>query len=486
MAGFIWRLCAAGVIGGAAAGAVVYGVRQVLPRDGAAALGVRIAGSTLSPTVAPRAVAEAAAKKRLARRVVLTFGGKPIVDATLAALGARVDVDSIEAAALSVGRTGDLFRQLDECLHAREGHVDIPVRIEMPIEPLAQRLERAKEELDTRPVASRLDLTRRTATPHRPGRYMDVYAAAAAIDRAVADAERTAQKGGDQPDEIALVVPLFEIAPRASSEVVAKIDTSLAISRFETRFGYLGGQQNRAQNIARAASQMDGVVLMPGDVVSFNANVGPRSIENGFATAPEIWKGEMREGIGGGTCQVAGTLHAAAFFAGLDISERANHSRPSGYIRMGLDATVVYPTVDLKLRNPYDFPIVLKASLDKGTLTFELRGRERPANVTFATETLGVSEFKRKVEEKHGLPEGKFVLKQKGIKGYSIRKTRVIQLRDGRERVEVTTDTYPPTFEIYLVPPGTDPSLLPPGPDAGAPADGRTASFDARPEAPAN
>jgi len=138
-----------------------------------------------------------------------------------------------------------------------------------------------------------------------------------------------------------------------------------------------------------------------------------------------------------------------------------------------------YPTVDLKLRNPYGFPIVLRAALDKGTLAFELRGRERPATVDLATATVGVAPFKRKVEEASWVKEGKYVLKQKGIRGYSIRKTRTIRLAGGEERVEVTTDVYPPTFEIYLVPPGTDVDAVLPPPLP--PEDGRTASNEASP-----
>jgi vancomycin resistance protein YoaR len=247
--------------------------------------------------------------------------------------------------------------------------------------------------------------------------------------------------------------------------MVAAIDVHEVVAKFETRFGYLGGQAGRAQNVTRAASGMNGVVLMPGEVVSFNENVGARSLENGFAHAPEIYKGEMREGIGGGTCQVASTLHAAAFMGGIDIVERINHSRPSGYIRMGLDATVVYPTVDLKLRNPYDFPVVVRASTGRGLLVFELRGRERPVTVELTTATLGVESFKRKIEEDPILPEGKIVLKQKGIRGYRIKKFRAIHPKDGEDRVEVTTDVYPPTFEIYRVAPGTDvETALPPLP----------------------
>jgi vancomycin resistance protein YoaR len=218
---------------------------------------------------------------------------------------------------------------------------------------------------------------------------------------------------------------------------------------------------------------------MPGEVVSFNANVGPRSVENGFAEAPEIYKGELRPGIGGGTCQVAGTLHAAAYLGGLTVVERASHSRPSGYIRMGLDATVVYPTVDLKLENPYDFPIVVHSAVDKGTLAFELYGARRPATVSFAAATVGSADYKRKIEEVAALPEGKVVLKQHGIRGYSVRKTRTIHLAVGGDRVEITTDVYPPTFEIYQVAPGTDvDAVLPPLPDA------RTAANEDKPAAP--
>ena len=111
--------------------------------------------------------------------------------------------------------------------------------------------------------------------------------------------------------------------------------------------------------------------------------------------------------------------------------ERANHSRPSGYIRMGLDATVVYPYVDLKLRNPYDFPIAIHAAIDRGTLAFTLHGSRRPATVSFDTATVGTAAYKRKIEEVSAMPEGKVVLKQRGRPGISIKKTRTIQLADG-------------------------------------------------------
>ena len=449
-----WIALALLLAGTAAAAAV--GARSILPADGEVARGVLINGEAVEAETDPRSAAQAAAARLLDRKVTLRWDGEQVLSATPRELGATIDEEALERHLEEIGRRGDLFERVDEALSARRGEIAVWAPARVPVEDLAERLARLKEERDTAPRASKMDFEAKVATPHAPGRYLDLYGSAAAIERAL-------EAGGDAG---LVELPVLPIAPRASSEVVAAIDVSRVVAKFETRFGYLGNQAGRAQNIERAASGVNGVVLMPGEVVSFNENVGPRSIENGFAHAPEIYKGEMREGVGGGTCQVASTLHAAAFMGGIDIVERINHSRPSGYIRMGLDATVVFPTVDLKLRNPYGFPIVLRASIkDKSLLVFEILGREQPVTVDFAAATIDVTDYKRKIEEDPRLPEGRFVLKQKGIRGATVKKIRTIQGRDGKERVEVSTDVYPPTFEIYRVPPGTDVAAeLPPLP----------------------
>jgi vancomycin resistance protein YoaR len=440
------------VIAGAV-GAAFGAARSVLPRPGLVASGVRVGGQPVNEAE-PKVAAEAVARHILERKISLAYGEAMIGEVSIGELGATIDTEALARRLASVGREGDVFAQIVESLEARRGHVDVPVSVFVPVEELAARLERFKDENDTPPRGARFDFAAGKPTAHVDGRYLDVYAAAGALERAALTGEAR------------VVISAFSIAPRASSEVVAGLDTTQVVSTYATRYGYLGGQVGRAQNVSRAAAGVDGLVLMPGDTVSFNAEVGPRSIDNGFAHAPEIFKGEMREGVGGGTCQVASTLHAAAYLGGLDVVERSNHSRPSGYIPMGLDATVVYPYVDLKLGNPYPFPIVIHAVADKGTLTVELRGGGQADKVEWATATLGVTPFKRKIEERPELPEGRFVVKQKGIRGYSIKKTRTIHGSDGKTKEEVRTDVYPPTFEIYLVPPGTDPGALPALPDA--------------------
>ena len=386
-----WRWITATALLGAAAGSMIWGSRELLPREGELARGVLVGGAGVAAGASAQAVAEAAAQRALAQRVTFTWAGARLVEASLAELGGAVDTRAIAVSLAAVGHEEGLVARVDSALQARRGDLDFPVHVSFPVEPLAAKLERLKDELDTPPLSARLDLAHHTASEHTPGRYLDVYAAADALDRALARSAAGAASGTSALGPV--VVPAFEIAPHASREAVLAVDTREVVSRFETRFSE--GQRGRAGNIRRAASGMDGVVLMPGETVSFNANVGARSVDNGFALAPEIYKGEIRDGVGGGTCQVSGTLHAAAFFGGLDIVERISHSRPSGYIHVGLDATVVFPTVDLKLRNPYDFPVVLHAVADKGTLTFEVLGREKPATVYFTTVTVGTACLRR-------------------------------------------------------------------------------------------
>ena len=101
-------------------------------------------------------------------------------------------------------------------------------------------------------------------------------------------------------------------------------------------------------------------------------------------------------------------------------------------------------------------------------MSLELLGAERPAEVDYDATTVGVRPYKRKIKRAHWLAEGNFVRKQKGIRGISIQKTRLIRYSDGSRRVEKTTDTYPPTNEVYYLAPDADEAeVLPPLP-AGA------------------
>jgi len=185
--------------------------------------------------------------------------------------------------------------------------------------------------------------------------------------------------------------------------------------------------------------------------------VGPRDEAHGYRVATVIAQGELVDGLGGGTCQISGTLHGAAFFAGLDIVERYPHSRPSFYIKLGLDATVVYPSINFRFRNPFDFPIVLHQTVSGGVVRAEILGPVRRHTVTYFRRIDGVVPFDEVERESPKLPEGKKVLAQRGIPGFKTTSSRVV--RDGAYAVrEKWRDSYPPTMQIIEV--GTGPRNL--------------------------
>ena len=161
----------------------------------------------------------------------------------------------------------------------------------------------------------------------------------------------------------------------------------VVLASYTTEYPESGQNAGRAWNIALATRHLDGVVLAPGETLSFNERVGPRGLGEGFRRAPELLDGDRVEGIGGGVCQVASTLYAAALDAGLEIAARAPHSRPATYAPAGRDATVSYESaIDLKLTNDLPFPVRLAARAAAGRLTFELRApraADRTVSVDF-------------------------------------------------------------------------------------------------------
>jgi vancomycin resistance protein YoaR len=452
--------------------------------DGACA-GIRIGGEAVDGATDIARALDARARAFAARSIDVTLAGVPDSKKTftLGELGARIDVPRTMALVRAVGHTGAYADRLAAARRAASGGIDVPIVVDVDEETARAALEPLKEATDQPPVPARIDLTSGGVIPHVSGLFLDL---AGAIDR-IRDAARARER------EVEL--PRLSVEPRVSSEFLKRVDSKKQLARFQTHFSRHGDQATRAQNIETAAARLDGVVLLPHELFSFNASVGPRTVANGFSRGWEIFKGEMIEGIGGGTCQVASTFHAAAFLGGLDVIERLPHSRPSAYITMGLDATVVYPIVDLKIRNPYDFPVVVHSHVEGNTVAFELFGKERPARVIFKREIVATRPYARKVEEKKGLPRDRVVRKQHGIPGYKIKRTRMIAYGNGTGRKEENVDIYWPTFELYFVAPGVDPEpLLPPPPEgqegsvAGwapppEPADPASPPTDAPPEA---
>jgi vancomycin resistance protein YoaR len=315
------------------------------------------------------------------------------------------------------------------------GPLVLPVPVVLNPTQAVAALGRLKDETDRLPADARMDLEQRKLIPEVKGRLLDIDGSLLSIESALARGERAAK------------LVYLERRPRRVAAELGNVQLDDVLGYFETNYDRSERVQARSYNLRLAASKLDGTVLLPGEVFDFNDVVGPRDEANGYKVAKVIAEGELVDGIGGGTCQISGTLHGAAFFAGLSIVERYPHTRPSSYIKMGLDATVVYPTINFRVKNPFSFPVVLHETVKNGVVRAEILGPKRTRTVTLIRHIESAIPYEEVERPDKTLPNGVRRLGQRGVAGFKLRRYRIV--REGANAVrERWDDTYPPTQQI--------------------------------------
>ena len=165
-------------------------------------------------------------------------------------------------------------------------------------------------------------------------------------------------------------IPVEETEPVITDDALASIDGVLA--SYHTQ--YTPG--NRGHNITLAAGKLNGTLVKPNGIFSFNDTVGLRTAAAGYKVAGVILDGQLADGIGGGVCQVSSTLYNAILLAGLTPTARTSHALPSAYCPPGLDATVADGQIDLQFRNQLAHSIYLLTNADEHTLTVYVLGTQ--------------------------------------------------------------------------------------------------------------
>ena len=133
-------------------------------------------------------------------------------------------------------------------------------------------------------------------------------------------------------------------------------------------------------NLYQAAQCIDGQILKPGQVFSFNGKVGPRTGRHGYQPAPSYLGGDTPNTLGGGICLLSSCIYQTALTAGFKIVERVPHLRTMKTVPPGYDATVWYGRADLRFQNTTDEPIEIRAFTTESQLKVELRGSKKIAN----------------------------------------------------------------------------------------------------------
>jgi vancomycin resistance protein YoaR len=401
------------------------------------------------------ALAWLAARRDAARARAIHFRAeRRMFDATFETAGVELDADAMYEAAKRVAHEGPVLRRLREADRARRGGLDVAPVWRVDRERARALLASLAPELYKAPVDARVDLTKHERVVEEPGRELDV------------EASLTRLRDGKHEDDEVIDLVTRSVAPKVSIDQLTNVNIEKVVSAFETTFSLFGTGAGRAINIRKAVSFLNGVMLSPGQALSFNDTVGPRTRDRGFVLAPEIQGDEMQLGYGGGTCQASTTLYGAAVFGALDILERQAHSRPARYTQMGLDATVSYPLADLKIRNALPFPVLIHAFFPSPTtVRVEILGGDPVARVEYLFGVSSTEDFMRRVQIKNNLAPGERVLHQKGVMGYDVTSVVRLHYNDGRQDERHYFSGYRPAPEIYWVAPGFDLASLPPLPE---------------------
>ncbi len=207
--------------------------------------------------------------------------------------------------------------------------------------------------------------------------------------------------------------------PAVRSDTLASLGLTQLVGTGTTDF--TGSPANRRTNITLGQKNLNGKLVMPGEVYSTVDELGPIEESTGFAVGLVIKNNRTVPEAGGGICQVSTTLFRAVLNAGLPITERANHSyRVSYYERgvgPGLDATIYGPHPDFRWKNDFTSAVLVQSFIKGNSLTFEIYGTsdgrvstiEKPviletlpvgAPIYIPTDTLFVGE-EQKIESAH-------------------------------------------------------------------------------------
>ncbi len=263
------------------------------------------------------------------------------------------------------------------------------------------------------------------------------------------DAKKILKENADNAESY--TIPAIITLPETTTEMVEAEFTDTIIGTYSS--DYSSSTPNRKENIRLASEKINGLILNPGEVFSFNGVVGPRTAATGFKVAHVFSGNKVVDGIGGGICQVSSTLYNAVVFADLEIVYRTNHSLPVTYVPLGRDATVSYGTIDFKFKNNKETPIKLEVIADGNNLTVNVYGRKKYLkDISIETVITGYNSYSVNETKDDTMYEDEKIVVEKGENGARTDTYKIVK-ENGEvvSRTFLSKSSYSPTSEVVKV-----------------------------------
>ena len=197
-----------------------------------------------------------------------------------------------------------------------------------------------------------------------------------------------------------------KIAPEVTAEDLKNL---LYRDTLATYTAEAKSDSNRDVNLRLACEAINGKVLLPDEVFSFNDQLSEKT------------KGKE-------ISQVSSALYYCTLVAELETITRDAHGYYPGYVPLGLDATVSWGSIDFRFRNTTNYPIRIDAEASDGSVTVTLVGTEtRNYRVELEYEVLSESDYdvtyeNMSADNKEGYKDGDYIVVP--CKGYKVKSYR--------------------------------------------------------------
>ncbi len=270
------------------------------------------------------------------------------------------------------------------------------------------------------------------------------------LDFQVADAQ-AALKDADWGSDVSVALTVTE--PTVSTESLKELLFRDVLGEASSS---VSGSSNRKSNVKLSASVCDGIILLPGEVFSYNNTTGSRTADKGYLPAPSYVGGKSTDEVGGGICQTSSTIYYAALSSNLKIVERHNHMFAVGYVPDGMDATVWYGASDFRFENDTDYPIKIVTEYKNSRLTVQIYGTKTDdLYVKMTNKELSSTAWSTEYKVDPSLPAGTTKTEQTPYRGRVVEAYRNVY--DGNGNLVSSTleskSTYKMRNQIILVSP---------------------------------
>jgi len=402
---------------------------KILP--GVSALGVELEGLNREDA---REILQPITSKLIDSPRILVFEDKEIKFIPHKELDTFIDLNRVVEETYTIARTGNIFKRIkDRIVIQRKGY-EVLYQIEFSLQKFDDFQNRVSSLISRSPDDAYIEGNK--IIESRTGVKLDLERFKEEITESL--------KCLDEKKYVS-DLPVIIVDPKITTQnILTKLAITEELGNYSTSLK--NKEENTIYNIRLASDVINGILIKPQDIFSFNKYVGPGEKADGYKESTIIANGVFVNGYGGGICQVSSTLYNAVLLANLPIVERYNHSvygEATKYVPLGQDAAIFYGFKNLRFKNNSDHTIVIFSKVFRDTLQVRIfGGNEDEAEVEIISKDKKLIDYQIIREKDSKLEAGQEIVVQEGVPGYQIKTYRIVR-KDGEEKIKLLAeDTY--------------------------------------------